>query len=99
MQGSAEPYEYGATLKFYDPGINAWHSTWIGPVRHLVKPFIARQVNNEIVLEGSFVTGSLTKWIFSRITATSFQWRNVESEDNGQTWKMVQRMAAIRVKP
>src|SRR5262244_4371463 len=46
--------EYGATLRFYDPRIDAWRSTWIGPTRGWVLPFIARQINEEIVLEGDF---------------------------------------------
>ncbi len=96
MQGSKEPYEYGATIRFYDTNINAWRSTWIGPVRNLVRPFIAREMNGEIVLEGSFALGSLTRWIFSEIRADSFQWRNMESVDDGQTWKTVQRMSGRR---
>ena len=51
-QGSGEPHEYGATLRFYDETIDAWRSTWIGPVRHLVRPFLAREVHDAIVLEG-----------------------------------------------
>lgn len=91
-----ERYEYGATLRFFDPTIQAWRSTWIGPVRHLVRPFIARQVGDEIVLEGSFAAGNLTRWIFSDITAKSFHWRNIESSDNGTTWTTVQEMTAQR---
>ena len=94
---SDDPYEYGASLRFFDPTIQAWRSTWIGPVRHLVRPFIARQVANEIVLEGSFEPGCLTRWIFSEITETTFRWRNIESRDNGETWTTVQEMAARRV--
>ena len=99
LRGQAEPYEYGATLRFYDPTIQAWRSTWIGPVRHLVRPFIARQVEDEIILEGSFSQGSHTRWIFSQITATSFHWRNIESCDDGATWTTVQEMAAQRTHP
>ena len=99
LRGSEDPYEYGATLRFFDPTIQAWRSTWIGPVRHLVRPFIARQVEDEIILDGSFAPGSLTRWIFSQITATSFHWRNVESSDEGVTWTTVQKMVARRTDP
>ena len=99
LRKQADPYEYGATLRFFDPTIQAWRSTWIGPVRHLVRPFIARQVGDEIVLEGSFAPGNLTRWIFSHITATSFSWRNIESSDDGTTWTIVQEMAAQRAFP
>ena len=92
-----EPYEYGATIRFFDPTISAWRSTWIGPVRHLVRPFIAQQVKDEIILEGSFEPDGQTRWIFSRITPTSFHWRNQESSDDGATWTTVQKMVAQRV--
>ena len=92
-----DPYEYGMSVRFFDPSIQAWRSTWVGPVRHLVHPFIARQVEDEIVLEGSFEPGSLIRWIFSEITETSFRWRNIASPDDGATWTTVQQMAARRV--
>ena len=96
LRRQGDPYEYGATLRFFDPTIQAWRSTWIGPVRHLVQPFIARQVDDEIILEGSFAPGNQTRWIFSHITPTSFDWRNLESSDDGATWRCVQKMAAQR---
>ena len=96
LRGQAEPYEYGATLRFFDPTIQAWRSTWIGPVRHLVRAFIARQVEHEIILEGSFSQGCRTRWIFSQITATSFQWRDMESSDDGATWTKLQEMSTQR---
>lgn len=96
LRGQMEPYEYGATLRFFDPDLQAWRSTWIGPIRHIVRPFIAQQVGDEIILEGSFASGSLTRWIFSQITETSFHWHNQESSDNGETWTIVQTMDARR---
>jgi hypothetical protein len=72
-------------------------ATWIGPVRHLVLPFIARKSKDEIILEGSFTPGCRTRWVFSHITPTSFHWRNLESNDDGTTWRSVQEMVAQRV--
>ncbi len=93
------PGEYGATLRFYDPQIDAWRSTWHGPVAGVVKSFIGRPVGNEIVLEGSFAPGVSTRWIFSRITRTSFHWRAVESRDHWRTERKVQEMFAVRRAP
>jgi len=88
--------EYGATLRFYDPRIDAWRSTWIGPARGWVLPFIARQVNDEIVLEGDFAPDASRKWIFSEITVDSFRWRAIESSDGWLTFRKVQEMFATR---
>ncbi len=89
-------YEHGVSVRFYDDAIDAWRSTWLGPARRLVRQFIARQVGSEIVLEGSFEPGTLTRWIFSDIRKTSFAWRHVETRDDGRTWTLVQRMVATR---
>jgi hypothetical protein len=90
--------DYGATLRFYDPKIDAWRSTWIGPVKGYVLPFIARQIGDEIVLEGNFESGKSRKWIFSAITSESFKWRAVESDDGWLTQQKVQEMSARRKK-
>lgn len=94
--GEVPAGEYGATLRFYDPEIHAWRSTWIGPVRRLVLPFIARRVGAEIVLEGSFEAGVVTRWIFSEVTPATFRWRAVESRDGWATQTLRQEMRARR---
>jgi hypothetical protein len=88
--------EYGATVRFYDPKIDAWRSTWIGPAKGYVLPFIARQIGEEIVLEGNFESGKSRKWIFSDITSESFKWRAIESDDGWLTQQKVQEMSARR---
>jgi len=87
--------DYGATLRFYDPKIDGWRSTWIGPLKGYVLPFIARQVGDEIVLEGN-ESGKSRKWIFSDITSDSFKWRAVESDDKWVTQRKVQEMSVRR---
>ena len=94
--GTEDGGEYGATLRFYDPKIDAWRSTWHGPARGVVMPFIGRQVGKEIVLEGSFEPGVATRWIFSDITDRTFHWRSVESRDGWRTERMDQKMVAAR---
>jgi hypothetical protein len=89
--------EYGATLRFYDPKIDAWRSTWIGPPKGYVLPFVARQIGDEIVLEGNFESGKSRKWIFSEITTDTFKWRAIESDDGWATEQKVQEMSARRV--
>ncbi len=88
--------DWGTTLRFYDRRIEAWRSTWIGPVKGLVLPFVARPVRDEIVLEGDFADRGLTRWIFSDVRPESFHWRAVESQDGGASWTLVQEMGARR---
>ena len=47
-------YEYGTSLRFYDPTIEAWRSTWIGPQHHVVYSFIARRVVRVLAGHGIF---------------------------------------------
>lgn len=95
MPGS-DGEEYGATLRFFDAQLNAWRSTWIGPVKGMVRPFIARPMGDEIILDGSFAEGVLTRWIFSDITPDTFHWRAVESRDGWKTHQLQQEMFAAR---
>ena len=88
--------EWGLTVRFYDPSIDAWRSTWHGPKNHVLMPFVGRQVGEEIVLEGSFAPDEKIRWIFSRIAADSFLWRAVESRDEWKTETLTQEMFARR---
>jgi hypothetical protein len=86
----------GTTVRFYDPNIHAWRSTWISPIQGVVKTFIGRQVGNEIVLEGKSTEGYPVKWIFSEITPNSFRWRAEETRDEGKTWTLKEEMRIRR---
>lgn len=93
-QVAGDGAEHGASLRFYDESLGAWRSTWIGPVRGIVRPFLARPTDEGIVLEGSFSEGVATRWVFSSITPTSFRWRNEETRDGG--WHLNQTFEATR---
>jgi hypothetical protein len=92
----AEPYEYGTSLRFYDPAIGAWRSTWHGPVQGVVIPFIARGEGEEIVLEGRHPDGRRLRWVFSEIGDRGFRWRNLARPEDAGAWELVQDFAAER---
>jgi len=88
---------FGTTIRFYDSKIDAWRSTWLSPIKGIVQTFIARKVNDEIVLEGKTIEGYPLKWIFSRITPRSFRWHAEETHDNGKTWQLTEEMQIRKV--
>src|SRR4030095_7900269 len=98
LRGSSKDVngDYGATLRFYDPKIDAWRSTWIGPVKGYVLPFVAPQIGDRVVLEGGAESGKMRKGILSDITSESFKWRAIESHDAWLTQEKVQEMSARR---
>lgn len=96
LRGPEHAGSWGITIRFYDPAIDAWRSTWLEQSHAVVMPFIGHLIDGEIVLEGSFTPGTLSRWIFSEIAAETFHWRSVESIDDGATWRLEQEMAARR---
>lgn len=92
----APPGEYGMSLRFYDPAIGAWRSTWLGPVHGVVFPFIATEVDSTMRLERR-EGDRLVRWVFSNITTNGFIWRNLTSGDEGSTWRLEQQFVGRRV--
>lgn len=86
----------GTTIRFYDPKIDAWRSTWNSPIQGAMQSFIGQKVNDEIVLESKTREGYPEKWIFSDITPQSFRWRSIETHDNGKTWQLTEEMLVRR---
>jgi hypothetical protein len=84
------------TIRFYDPKIDAWQCVWVAPLSGTVRTFLARQVGDEIVLEGTTEDGHPERWIYSEIRSHSFQWRALESRDNRKTWKLTEEMLIQR---
>jgi hypothetical protein len=89
--------EWGLSLRFYDAALGAWRSTWHGPKRGWVIPFIGRRTRDEIILEGTR-DRTLLRWIFSDLTPDSFNWRAEETDPAGTT-RVRQRFEAVRMTP
>jgi len=91
-EGSHKMVLFGTTIRFYDSKIDAWRSTWLSPIKGLVQTFVARKVNDEIILEGKTAEGYPENWIFSQVTPQSFRWHSEETHDNGKTWLLTEEM-------
>ena len=65
----------GSTLRFYDPSIRAWRSTWISPYQRAARRFIGRQEGGEIVLREQEAGWRGEGWTFSDSARRSFRWR------------------------
>jgi hypothetical protein len=89
---------HGTTIRFYDPRIDAWRSTWLDPLNGRVRRFIGRSVEDTIVLEG-LDEDPRERWTFRDITPDSFLWRGEQSTDGEATWTIVDEMHARRRVP
>jgi hypothetical protein len=89
-----DPGEWGLSLRFYDPAIDAWRSTWHGPARGWVIPFRGRRTPDGFCLEGER-DGIALRWVFSELTADGFRWRAEETEPGGEPF-VRQRFTATR---
>ena len=89
---------HGSTIRFYDPAIDAWRSTWIEPVNRRVRRFIGRPSGGDIVLLSEEEDPQL-RWRFTDITEESFTWRAEISHDSGTTWHADEQMLATRTDP
>jgi hypothetical protein len=85
---------YGTTVRFYDPAIEAWRSTWIDPLNGNVLRFIGRRVESGIVLND--IDGAGERWSFHDIAPDSFRWTGETSRDGGKTWVQYEEMHARR---
>lgn len=86
----------GTTLRYYDPGLDAWRSTWISPLQREVRRFIGRSVDSEIVLQEEPRGLRTERWIFSDLTPESFRWRAVRRLRPSGPWTVVEEMALQR---
>lgn len=90
-QGREAPEQdrmYGTTLRVYDPQSDAWHITWIDPVRQAYDRMTGRKVGDDIVQEFRNQRGARCQWLFSEIASDSFHWISRDSTDDGASWSL-----------
>jgi hypothetical protein len=89
--------EWGMSVRFWDDEAAAFRSTWHGPARGWVVPFLARESAGGLVLE-TLPGQPWRRWVFSGLTAEAFRWRAEERGPDGQAF-VRQRFRARRRPP
>jgi hypothetical protein len=75
----------GSTLRFYDPGIQAWRIIFVDPVHHAHNEMVGRRVGDDVVQQG-YSRDRAIKWTFTDVTPNSFIWRGYHLADDGVRW-------------
>jgi hypothetical protein len=88
-------WEYGTTLRVYDPPTGTWRITWFAPTRGELR-LTGRADGADIVLDSLEREPIASRWVFSEIGTDSFTWRGSGSDDDGATWLPLQEMHARR---
>jgi hypothetical protein len=87
---------YGTTVRVYDPKLDAWRIHWFDPARQIFAQQIARARGNDIVQEGTYESGTATRWSFTEITESSFHWLCEVSTDGGASYRLLVEVLARR---
>ena len=87
---------WGTTVRYYDPHLGAWRSTWIAPRQKAVRRFIGRRVGDEIVLQEEDRGERTERWVFSDIRRDSFRWYALKRPRGGGPWRMMEEMKIRR---
>jgi hypothetical protein len=89
---------YGTTVRTYDDRDGKWWIVWQDPLAHEFAVLYARPEGDTIMLEGQWPEspGARFRWVFSRITSSSFRWQGLLSTDDGATWVLAEEMDAQR---
>jgi len=87
---------WGTTIRYYDPHLRAWRSTWIAPRQRSVRRFIGRKVGNEIVLQEEDRGARTERWVFADIRPDSFRWYALKRRRVGGPWRKVEEMRIRR---
>lgn len=97
-QGDGRLVGYGTTVRTYDDREGKWWIVWQDPLAHEFAVLVARPQGDTIDLEGQWpkAPGVRFRWVFSQITPLAFHWEALLSQDDGESWRLVEVMEAIR---
>ncbi|HWZ63599.1 MAG TPA: hypothetical protein VNX02_11290 [Steroidobacteraceae bacterium] len=87
--GTRKEREVYTDVRYFDPRSRTWPAIFIDPEHASVAKFTGGAVGDDrIVLETQDFDNKETRWSANDIRPNSFVWREEESSDGGQTWRL-----------
>lgn len=86
---------HGTTVRFYDPKIDAWQSTWIEPFHGRVRRFIGHPDGADIVLD-EIEAKPAERWCFRDISGDAFRWTAEVYDERQDVWVSDEEMYITR---
>ena len=90
---------HGTTIRFYDPQISAWRSTWLEPFRGRVRRFIGKPTEDGCIVLVSVDDDPMERWSFNNIHPNEFLWRGEVWDATKGEWILEDEMQARRRSP
>jgi hypothetical protein len=92
----------GTTVRFFDDKSKMWRVVFVSPAYGAVISVQGGAEGDRIVLRGVDDQGSMLRWSFNDIKASSFVWRGETSRDGGRTWRLeeehhMRRRSSVRL--
>jgi hypothetical protein len=88
----------GTSIRFFDAEAEVWREVWISPENGAEITVQGGIVGDRILLEGTYLDGSLRRWSFNDIRPDSFVFRGERSEDGGSTWRLLAEYQLARAR-
>lgn len=96
--GKHDFYEYGTTVRKFNPKTENWSAVWVGPVQDQLFEFDIEDSEETIVLTEKGNLKLEMKWTFFDITANSFQWKSEVKVKGSGSWFTNFHMSLSRIK-
>jgi hypothetical protein len=84
-------------VRVYDPHAGVWRVSFFSPTTGEYCNLIATPYRHGIRQDGTRTDGRAIRWNFIGITENSYTWEGWVSDDDGVTWRLIERNEGTRI--
>lgn len=85
-------------VRVYDAHAGAWRVSYFAPTTGEYCNLVATAWRHGIRQDGTRTDGRAIRWNFTEITEESYTWEGWVSDDDGSTWRLIERNEGTRIR-